>query len=220
MAQLIFLPGIGANHLIFIKILLEFPNGQVPPWQTPLFEESLRGYAKRWAPSFSNGPYVLVGHSFGGMMALELAKWVDIQSVVLFSSCWDTKVIDSRFRVLEHISRWMPEAIIRRGLQTLGPSVIARRQRVSSEDKYLLVQMIRDLDLALTRWACYSALNWENNVSVEEKRSYQLFALHGRQDFVIPLVEAPWVEVVEDGRHLLPLTHPERCNSIIRKALS
>jgi len=56
-------------------------------------------------------------------------------------------------------------------------------------------------------------------VPAEEKRPYQLFALHGRKDFVIPLVEALWVEVVEDCRHLLPLTHPDAVNAIIRKAL-
>jgi len=220
MPQLIFIPGIGANHLIFSKTLATFPQGKVSPWQVPLPQESLRDYARRWAPSFSKGPYVLVGHSFGGMVALELAKWVNIQSVVLLSSCWDTKVLDSRFRLLEQISRWMPSNSIRRGLQALGPSVIARRQGVSPEDRHLLVEMIRDLDLTFTRWAGFSALTWEGILFVEEERNYRLYALHGRKDSVIPLVEAPWVEVVEDGRHLLPLTHPDRVNAIIRKALS
>ena len=153
------------------------------------------------------------------MVALELAKWVNTQSVVLLSSYWDTKVLDSRFRLLEQISRWVPDALIRQALQILGPSVIARRQSVSSEDRPLLVQMIRDLDLPFMRWAGHSALNWENNLPVQEKRPYRLYALHGRKDSVIPLVEAPWVEVVEEGRHLLPLTHPERVDAIILKAL-
>jgi len=220
MAQLIFLPGIGANYLIFSKILVAFPEGKVLPWQPLLGKESLKEYARRWSPSFSQGPYVLVGHSFGGMVALELAKWVNIQSVVLLSSCWDTTVLDSRIRLLEQTSRYVPDALLRCGLQTLGPSIIARRQGVSSEDRPLLVQMIRDLDLPFTRWAGSSVLNWENSLPVKEKRSYQLFALHGRKDSVIPLVEAPWVEVVEDGRHLLPLTHPDRINTIISKAFT
>ena len=219
MPQLIFLPGIGANHLIFSKTLVAFPQGKVSPWQVPLPQESLRDYARRWAPTFSKGPYVLIGHSFGGMVALELAKYLDIQSVVLISSCWDTKVFVPRFHLFEQISRWVPDALIRSGLQTLGPSVIARRQGVSSEDRHLLVEMIRDLDVPFTRWAGFSALTWENIQPVEEERPYRLYALHGRKDFVIPLVEAPWVEVVEDGRHLLPLTHPDRVNAIIRKAL-
>ena len=219
MTQLIFLPGIGANYLIFSKTLAAFPDGKVLPWQVPLPRESLRDFARRWASIFRQGPYVLVGHSFGGMVALELAKWVNTQSVVLLSSCRDIKVLDSRIRLLEQISRWVPNALIQQALQILGPSVIARRQGVSSEDRPLLVQMIRDLDLPFMRWASSSALNWKNNQPVEEKRPYRLYALHGRKDSVIPLVEAPWVEVVEDGRHLLPLTHPDRVNAIIRKAL-
>jgi pimeloyl-ACP methyl ester carboxylesterase len=219
MAQLILLPGIGANHLLFSKTLGAFPQGQVPPWQVPLPKESIPAYAKRWAPSFSEGPYVLVGMSFGGMVALELAKWVNTQSVVLLSSCWETKAIQARFRVLEQISRWVPDFIVRQGVRTLGAPVTAKRQGVSSAEKDLLVQMSRDLDLPFARWACFSASTWQFNLSQEENLPYPLFALHGRLDRVIPLVEAPWVEVVEDGRHLLPLTHPERVNAILAKAL-
>ncbi len=220
MAQLIFLPGIGANHLLFSKTLAAFPQGKVPAWQVPLPKESLQHYAKRWASSFQSGPYVLVGMSFGGMVALELAKWVNTQSVVLLSSCWHSQAIRPYFRRWEKISRWLPDFLMRPLLRTLGPPVTARRQGISSAAEInLLIQMSREIDLPFARWAAFSAATWQCDLPSEQQQPYRLFALHGRKDVVIPLVEAPWVEVVEDGRHLLPLTHPDRVNAVIRKAL-
>ncbi len=219
MAQLLLLPGIGANHLLFSKTLKAFPEAQVPEWQIPLPRESLAAYAKRWAPSFSNGPYALVGMSFGGMVALELSKWVNTQSVVLLSSCWKTRAIMTRFRVLEQMSRWVPDAVVRHGVRTLGAPVTAKRQAVPPAERDLLVQMSRELNLPFARWACFAASTWQFDLTTEENRPYPVLALHGRKDRVIPLVEEPWVDVVEDGRHLLPLTHPDRVNEIIRRAL-
>jgi pimeloyl-ACP methyl ester carboxylesterase len=219
MARLLLFPGIGANHLLFTKTLKAFPEAEFPAWQKPLPKESLADYAKRWAPSFSSKPTVLVGMSFGGMVALELAKWLGPKSVVLLSSCWETRAILPRFRALERVSRWVPDSLVRGGIRTLGAPITARRQKVDSADKGLLVQMSQELDLPFARWACYSASTWRFSLSTEGKPAYPLFALHGRQDPVIPLVEAAWVEVVEDGRHLLPLTHPDRVNAIIQKAL-
>ncbi len=218
---LIFLPGIGGNSLLFEKQKPEFPQARVPEWLEPYPNETLKAYVTRWSPDWATGG-ILVGMSFGGMVALELARQFPVRAVVLISSLWDKSVISRQFAILERLSRTVPNSVVRPVIRSFGPGSVRRRNRLSAEDEKLMRQMANDLDLDFARWACRAVASWEGALDLVERPSFKLSAVHGAKDPVLylPKPVPSWVQVVQEGRHLLPYSHPEVVNEVIRKALS
>ena len=73
--ELIFLPGLGADHRLFAPQAGVFENLTVPPWIPPCRDESLQQYAARLAETIEpKGPYVLGGVSLGSQALQPLAR--------------------------------------------------------------------------------------------------------------------------------------------------
>jgi thioesterase domain-containing protein len=54
-----------------------FPHLEVPAWLDPSPGETLASYGHRFADVIGpRGPLVIGGASFGGMVALEAARWL------------------------------------------------------------------------------------------------------------------------------------------------
>jgi pimeloyl-ACP methyl ester carboxylesterase len=216
----IFLPGIGGNELLFAKQKIAFPQAQVPMWLKPRPKENLREYVQRWSPDWATGS-VLVGMSFGGMVALEMARHFPVRAVVLISSLWDKSVIDRQFVLLEQASRLVPNAALRPILQTFGPRAVKRRNQLSPEDESRLRQMAGEVDLDFARWACRAVISWDGALDLVDKPDFKLIAVHGAKDPVIRLPSRipDWLHLVEDGRHFLPYSHPDLVNAMVQQAL-
>ncbi len=73
---LILLPGLAASREVFEPQRKRFPSLIVPEWPKPDRGETLSQYAERFAASLvPEGPCVLGGLSFGGMLAQEMARF-------------------------------------------------------------------------------------------------------------------------------------------------
>src|ERR1017187_9090304 len=81
------IPGVGANDKIFQN--LELPGYEVVHLQWPKHKknESIQSYVKRLVPQIRKDTQpVLVGLSFGGIVAIELAKLVNPYRTIIISS--------------------------------------------------------------------------------------------------------------------------------------
>ena len=81
--------GLGADHRIFSR--LEVPRSRFCPlsWLTPGMDEPIDNYAVRMQAGISSDKPILLGVSFGGMMALEIAKRYTFATVIIVSSICD-----------------------------------------------------------------------------------------------------------------------------------
>src|SRR5436190_23824532 len=85
--RVIFLPGMGATHELAAPQRSLLPSLEVPPWIPPHRRETLASYAARFAATLSRQPPDwIIGVSFGGFLALELAPLVRPRGVVLVAS--------------------------------------------------------------------------------------------------------------------------------------
>ena len=77
--------GLGADERVFYKI--DFGNCAVIfiKWIAPKKNESIECYAVRITAQITTTHPVLVGLSFGGMMAVEVAKHIATEKIVLIS---------------------------------------------------------------------------------------------------------------------------------------
>lgn len=78
--------GLGADERVFKN--LSFGEAEVEHihWIPPLTTETLAQYAQRIAQRITTPHPVLVGLSFGGMVAVEIAKILPVEKVILISS--------------------------------------------------------------------------------------------------------------------------------------
>ncbi|MHC4177317.1 MAG: alpha/beta fold hydrolase, partial [Planctomycetota bacterium] len=102
--QLILLPGLGADQRQFEPQRSAFSDVLVPPWIVPKREEKLPDYAARLSETIvPTRPMVLGGSSFGGMVAWEMARYLEPDAVVLIGSCRSPKALHPVARGLRPI---------------------------------------------------------------------------------------------------------------------
>src|SRR6201999_1941012 len=78
--------GLGADHRIFSRLNLPGVSIHHLPWMMPEAGERIDQYASRMKMDIDHGSPVLIGVSFGGMMAIEIAKFIPAATVILISS--------------------------------------------------------------------------------------------------------------------------------------
>ena len=83
-----FIPGLGADCRVFKNIKL--PDSFIRinlEWIHPVEEESLESYALRMGEKIdASEPFILIGLSFGGMLAIEISKIKPPVELVLIST--------------------------------------------------------------------------------------------------------------------------------------
>ena len=114
-----FLSGLGANYSAF-KYLTFPSNVQTVfiDWLAPLKNESLKSYAKRIAEKIDNTqPFILVGLSFGGMLATEVIEFVQPQKTILISSAARRQELPVYYKLAGTlgINKFFPAAVIKKG---------------------------------------------------------------------------------------------------------
>ena len=173
------IPGLGADERVFR--LLRLPGTThvlrwLPP-QTPA--EPLPHYAARLAGIVPPGqPCWLVGVSFGGVLALEIAQLRPLARVILISSFAHPRELP-----------WLGRLARATGLyRLLPPQLLPRLPRLASwffgvktiRDRQLLGQILRDTDPCFTRWAIARLLQWPGRPTTPTVR------IHGTDDRLLP----------------------------------
>ncbi len=99
----------GASDRMFAAQRTAFPDLFVPPWLPPESGERLEHYAERMAATLPPGKDVLLGgQSFGGMVAVEMARATGARDCVLISSVAAPNDLPRRVRGALAIGRRVP----------------------------------------------------------------------------------------------------------------
>lgn len=107
--RFIFIPGLGADSRIFAEYVNYFQNAVVLDWLPPLPSENLANYARRLAQSIDTPqPSIVVGLSFGGMLAPYIAEEIHAEYCVLLSSVKSGKEFPKYYRLGHLFFRYFP----------------------------------------------------------------------------------------------------------------
>jgi pimeloyl-ACP methyl ester carboxylesterase len=209
--RLVLLPGLGADGRMFEAQRGAFPGLVVPEWIEARAEELLRDYARRLAATINvPRPFYLGGVSFGGMVALEMAKALRPAGVFLIGSARSNKSLPTFLKATERVSRNLSSGLIKR----LGgtPVLLAYSFGLkNAEQKKLLRDMLMEADLEFIRWGCRAMMSW----SSDECEGIPIHQIHGARDRIIPRRLVKPDLVVRGAGHLVNLTHPEEVNRFI-----
>jgi len=211
---LVLLSGLAADGRIFTPQRAAFPQLHCPAWLPPHRQESIDEYAKRLAATLDAGPCIIGGASFGGIVALHLAKYVDAQAVILIGSIKSPSQLPMYARCARPFRFLIPILPIRL-LQFLSWPMTAKRLKRFAPFAYGLACQFRDSDPRVFKWSLSRILDWSST----PVPSCPIYHLHGDRDWTLPLKYTAPDTVVAGGGHVISLTHPDEVNDYIRHVL-
>lgn len=208
-----FISGMAADSRVFRHIKL--PEGYEPvflDWIAPEKNESLQAYAMRMAERIhTHEPFTLIGLSFGGMLATEIAKHYKPVMTVLISSIPLSTHLPGYFRTMAKLRfhKFVP-------IRLLKSSAAAKRffTNETSEDKKLLWQIIRESDPAMIRWSMQAILSWKNDHMPDP-----VCHIHGTRDEILPIRYTQPTHAINRGGHMLVMDRADMVNDILQNAL-
>lgn len=209
------LPGLGADSRL-LNEQSRFSDGwYTPNWIKPEENEALDSYCKRWVESLNEVPEYITGMSFGGIVALEMAKLYDIKGVVIISGCFSKESITSQFKTQASLLKFAPDSFLKFTIKEVMFPKFIKEESLSSEQIDWLKEMASEFDPHFFRWATKLSASWQ---PIGEKRDYScpILQVHGKDDPIIPMVKND-ADIIVEGRHLIQYTHADQINQIIDK---
>lgn len=209
-----FLSGLGANYSAFKY--LTFP-GNVKPvfidWLIPGANEPLRSYAQRIAEKINSAePFVLVGLSFGGMLATEVMEYVQPQKTILISSAARRQELPFYYKLAGRLrlNKLFPAAVIKKGNRLInwimGVSTI--------KDKDLVQEILAASNPEFSRWAINEIVNWKRTAAPEK-----IIRIHGNKDRVLPIINFTPGHLVKNGGHFMIATRAAEISAILQQEI-
>jgi pimeloyl-ACP methyl ester carboxylesterase len=190
--------GLATDERVFRNIHFpEFAEVHFIAWKKPLRKETLDAYVDRLIKEIDQSkPFVLLGLSFGGVVAQQIAKKIDPLETVLISSITSPKEIPWYFRLIGKLklNRIFPFGFFKFPNFFLNWIFGAK----SRDDKKLLAGILRDADTALIRWSVEQLLSWRS-----ENNPEPIFRMHGTNDKLLPLKNKNADAILSGGGHLM-----------------
>jgi pimeloyl-ACP methyl ester carboxylesterase len=206
--------GLGTDERVFRNIHFpDFVDVHFVPWKKPLPKETLEEYIDRTLKEFDlTKPIVLIGLSFGGVVAQEISRKINPLGTIIISSISVSSELRGLFRLYGNLrlNRITPFRLLQRF--HFGANWIFGAY--NKEDKKLIDEVIRIGNIPLVKWSVEQILSWRR-----EKQIANLFHLHGDNDKMLPLKNKNVNAIIKGGGHLMIYNRAEEVEIILRKQL-
>ncbi len=212
MTKIFVLSGLGVDKRVFNEIDFKSADVTFVDWVKPFRRERISDYAKRIAEQISGEDIVLVGLSFGGMMAVELSKIINVRKIILIASAKNKEELPFIYRFIGKMR-----------LNKIFPSSLLKTHNFltnwffgihSFEHRLLMKNILKDTDSCFLRWAINEIVNWQN-VSYPENCIH----IHGSKDRIIPIKNCKVDYIINDGGHFMTVNKPREIEVILEKEL-
>jgi len=211
MKKVYFISGLGADKRTFSFLDLSFCDAVFIDWIKPLEKESLKSYALRLRQQMPEEHPTVVGVSFGGMLATEMAKEDKLMNVIIIASNKSSAEFPAYLRVGKYLPvyKWLPEKLIKN--KTLLNWILGVEK---DEQKKLIAAIIADTDPFFLKWAIDAILRWkETSIPANVKH------IHGTADKLLPYRLTKADHTIEGGTHIMTLYKHKEISTLLRKLM-
>ena len=194
-----FVPGMAAGSEIFRNI--KFPETyevHILEWLIPEKNESLKAYAERMARRIQEKNPILIGVSFGGVVAQEMNDFLEVKKLIIISSVKSKSELPRRMKLasLTKAYKLIPTGLVLSAddltKYSIGPKT---KKRLSLYQEYLHVRDKQYLD-----WALEKMITWGKKEKLQD-----VIHIHGEKDVVFPIKYIDQCEVIKGGTHIMIL---------------
>lgn len=195
-----FVPGLAASKEIFRNI--SFPEAtyemHIVEWLIPEKKEALKSYAKRMAAMIPQENAVLIGVSFGGVVAQEMSKFLTLKKLIIISSVKTRKELPRRLKFARKTWAYklVPTSLVLSAKDltrfAIGPKT---EKRLKLYQEYLHVRDKQYLDWAIENMVC-----WKRTKKIKGVKH-----IHGDADVVFPSKNIKTKHIIKGGTHVMIL---------------
>ena len=209
MKKVYFLSGLGADKRAFSVLDLSFCEPIFIDWIKPLQKESLVSYASRLRGQIPEEHPVMVGVSFGGMLACEMAKADPLMRAIIIASNKSSNEFPFYLRIGKYLPvyKWLPDKLIKSG--KTANWVLGVKDKTQ---KKLLADIVADIDPSFLKWAIDAILHWN-----EKEAPANVQHIHGTADKLLPLRYVKADHQIQGGTHMMSLNNPKEISSLLQK---
>jgi pimeloyl-ACP methyl ester carboxylesterase len=209
------IPGLGADGRMYMPQLRVLPNAVILEHQKPLKGETLVQYAKRLTAQVDTSePFILIGTSLGGIIAIEMARIIHPDKVILISSVKHRGEMPIWMRAMRHLK--LHKLLTGKNFVRFSNANVQRltTKRVSSVGR-LLMDMHNTADPEFVVWAINEVVNWKGGKDYHKA----IVHIHGTRDLLFPHVNIKDAVYIKGGSHVMGLTQSQDVNNAILKAI-
>ncbi|MBD1425732.1 alpha/beta hydrolase [Sphingobacterium arenae] len=204
--------GLGVDKRVFQKIDFGNLNIEFIDWIEPRKDERIEHYAKRISKKINAENPILIGLSFGGIIAVEIAKMIAIDKLILIASAKTRKEIPMLYRILGKLK-----------IHNVIPAPFLKSANCISNwffgaqtpnDKILLKQILEDTDNKFLYWAIDKVVTWEN---LQIPPNY--VHIHGLNDRILPIKNIKTDYKIRGGGHFMTVNKSEEISKLLKKII-
>lgn len=204
--------GLGVDQRVFSKINFGSLDIEYLDWITPSPHEPLAIYAKRLSSKITVKQPILIGLSFGGMIAIEIAKTIPVKKIILLASTKGRHEFPLKYQLAGRlrINQLVPNSLFK-WHNFLSDYFFGIS---SKEDSLLLKQILKDTDPVFMAWAIHQILQWKNKFIPDN-----LIHIHGDKDRIIPIKSLKPNFVIKGAGHFMTVTHAGEVEKLLRSVI-
>lgn len=204
--------GLGANEKVYERLNLSEKYSLVClPWILPLKNETLENYALRISINIdTTEDFIIMGLSFGGIMAQEIAKIKPPKKLILLSTIKNEN--EKPFWI--SINNYIP-------FYRLFPNIILTSSfliKIGSKIRKAIYHQSLDLNAIYTfreneylNWAFRNIIKWKN-IEFDHRNTLHI---HGTRDIIFPFGKIKNATKINKGTHMLIHERAEEVSEII-----
>lgn len=207
-----FIPGLGADHRVFVNLHLAGYETTVIRWETPQRNETIEHYAQRLSAQVKHAEPIFIGYSFGGTIGAELMRLFPGSKLILLSSVASRHELPRwiRFSAALRLNRMIPRAL----MNIPNPVVRWFFSLRNGEEKKLFNAIHRDADPRFLQWAIEVLLHWKGNAN------HRLHHIHGQRDRLLQVKFTSADIIIPDAGHFMVIPHGKVISEILLRILN
>jgi esterase/lipase len=201
--------GLGADKRVFnyLNINCEF----IPiDWIKPLTNETIENYSKRLSTVIdTTSEYAILGVSFGGLIAIEMSKFLNPKLTILISSAETKSDLRLIYRLIGKLglTKLVPQSF-------MNPPKSIAHFIFGTKNKELLNSILDDTDLEFAKWAVIKLTTWENKEKINP-----ILKISGTKDKLIPPTKDENTIQIENGEHFMIVDNALEISQLINSKL-
>jgi pimeloyl-ACP methyl ester carboxylesterase len=204
--------GLGADEKVFSRLTIEGYSLVYLQWLTPLKKETIQQYARRMAEGIQDESPILAGVSFGGMMCIEISKFLKTEKVILISSIQSHKEMPAWMRWSGKFR--LNKLIPLRPYKMLEPIENKRMGVTSKEDLAIVRNYRKNVSQVYLDWAIQVILHWRN-----DWQPTHMYHIHGDKDKIFPIKKLSPTYIIKDAGHFMVYNKATEVSALVKAIL-
>ncbi|MDF3029038.1 MAG: hypothetical protein K0S23_3345 [Fluviicola sp.] len=206
--------GLGADERVFDQIDFGVFTPVFIPWEPLSYRnQTLESYVKQLSRHVKTPDPILIGISFGGIIAQEMSSLFGNCPVLILSSVKMRSELpfSMRFSGVIGLHKLIPMKRVL-GNKSINHWLFGTQ---TDQERKTLDQILADSDPVFTKWAIHQVANWERT----EKIPAKVLHIHGEADRIFPIRKVTPDYIIPGGTHFMTVSEHEEVSKVIQEAL-